>query len=133
MMSLMSLISFASAFAARPARAPTSCIFAASGAEALDRLSGKIQPTLVAVLSDINMPGMDGLQLLGEIKQRFPDLPVMLVTAEHDAAIAEFNVAAATGRLIAPELRLPVRLYDMGRHYKAVKDKWIGFTGGLTE
>jgi TolC family type I secretion outer membrane protein len=56
-----------------------------------------------------------------------------LVTAEHNAAIAEFNVAAAIGRLIAPELRLPVRLYDMGRHYKAVKDKWIGFAGGLTE
>src|SRR5205823_9908184 len=42
-----------------------------------------------------------------------------LVTAEHDSAIAEFNVAAATGRLIAPELRLPVHLYDMSRHYKA--------------
>jgi DNA-binding NarL/FixJ family response regulator len=28
-----------------------------------------------------NMPGMDGLQLLGEIKQRFPDLPVTMVTA----------------------------------------------------
>jgi CheY-like chemotaxis protein len=38
--------------------------FAASGAEALDRLAKEIQPTLVAVLSDINMPGMDRLQLL---------------------------------------------------------------------
>jgi len=56
-----------------------------------------------------------------------------LVTAEHDAALAEFNVAAATGRLIAPELRLPVKLYDMERHYKEVKDKWIGFRGGLSE
>jgi len=46
--------------------------YATSGAEALDRLAGEIEPTLVAVLSDINMPGMDGLQLLGEIKQRFP-------------------------------------------------------------
>jgi CheY-like chemotaxis protein len=35
-------------------------------------------------LSDINMPGMDGLQLLGEIKQRRPDLPVMMVTASGD-------------------------------------------------
>jgi len=58
--------------------------FAASGAEALDRLAGQIRPTLIAVLSDINMPGMDGLELLGEIKQRRPDLPVMMVTAYGD-------------------------------------------------
>jgi CheY-like chemotaxis protein len=58
--------------------------FAASGAEALDRLAGEIQPTLMAVLSDINMPGMDGLELLGEIKQRRPDLPVLMVTAYGD-------------------------------------------------
>ena len=58
--------------------------YAASGGEALDRLAGEIEPRLVAVLSDINMPGMDGLQLLGEIKQRFPDLPVMIVTAYGD-------------------------------------------------
>ena len=58
--------------------------FAASGTEALDRLAEEIQPALVAVLSDINMPGMDGLELLGEIKQRRPDLPVMMVTAYGD-------------------------------------------------
>lgn len=56
-----------------------------------------------------------------------------LVGAEHDAAVAEFNLAAATGRLIAPELHLPVQLYDMERHYRAVKDKWFGFLGGLKE
>ena len=58
--------------------------YATSGAEALDRLAGEIEPALVAVLSDINMPGMDGLQLLGEIKHRFPDLPVLMVTAYGD-------------------------------------------------
>jgi CheY-like chemotaxis protein len=58
--------------------------FAASGVEALDRLAEKIQPAIVAVLSDINMPGTDGLELLGEIKQRRPDLPVMMVTAYGD-------------------------------------------------
>jgi outer membrane protein len=56
-----------------------------------------------------------------------------LVTAQHDAALAEYNLTAATGRLIAPELKLPVQLYDMGRHYKSVKDKWLGFGGGLKE
>jgi CheY-like chemotaxis protein len=58
--------------------------YAASGDEALDRLAGEIEPTLLAVLSDINMPGMDGLTLLGEIRLRFPDLPVMIVTAYGD-------------------------------------------------
>lgn len=56
-----------------------------------------------------------------------------LVTAQHDAAVAEYNVAAATGRLVAPELKLPVQLYDMDKHYKAVKDKLLGFGGGLSE
>ena len=69
----------------REARQGTYVIhFAASGEEALDRLAEQIQPALVAVLSDINMPGMDGLQLLAAIKQHFPNLPVMMVTAYGD-------------------------------------------------
>jgi TolC family type I secretion outer membrane protein len=58
---------------------------------------------------------------------------LQLITSEHDTALAEFTIAAAIGRLIAPELRLPVKLYDMERHYKQVKDKWLGFGGGLKE
>ncbi len=58
--------------------------FAASGEEALALLSDGIEPGVIAILSDINMPGMDGLQLLGEIKRRFSDLPVMMVTAYGD-------------------------------------------------
>ena len=58
--------------------------YAASGAEALDRLATEIEPTLLAVLSDINMPEMDGLELLARIKERYPGVPVMMVTAYGD-------------------------------------------------
>jgi CheY-like chemotaxis protein len=58
--------------------------FAASGEEALDKLADGIRPQLIVILSDINMPGMDGLNLLREIKARRPDLPVMMVTAYGD-------------------------------------------------
>ncbi len=58
--------------------------FALSGEEALDKLAGEIEPQLIVILSDINMPGMDGLRLLREVKQQQPDLPVMMVTAYGD-------------------------------------------------
>jgi CheY-like chemotaxis protein len=58
--------------------------FAYSGEEALQKLDGEIEPQLIVILSDINMPGMDGLSLLERVKQRFPDLPVMMVTAYGD-------------------------------------------------
>ena len=71
--------------------------FALSAAEALERLAGDIEPPLIVILSDINMPGMDGLALLREIKTRRPDLPVMMVTAygdeERRRCAAEYGAA----------------------------------------
>jgi CheY-like chemotaxis protein len=58
--------------------------FANSGGAALEKLAGGIEPELIVILSDINMPGMDGLALLREIKVRQPNMPVMMVTAYGD-------------------------------------------------
>lgn len=58
--------------------------FAGSGEAALDLLADRIEPQLIVILSDINMPGMDGLTLLREIKKVRPDVPVMMVTAYGD-------------------------------------------------
>ena len=43
-----------------------------------------VQPELIVILSDINMPGMDGLGLLQEVKRRHAELPVIMVTAYGD-------------------------------------------------
>jgi CheY-like chemotaxis protein len=58
--------------------------YATSGAEALDTLADGVLAELIVILSEINMPGMDGLELLREIKTRRPGLPVMMVTAYDD-------------------------------------------------
>jgi CheY-like chemotaxis protein len=58
--------------------------FATSGAEALDSLRKGVRPKLIVILSDINMPEMDGLTLLGEIKKEWLDIPVIMVTAYGD-------------------------------------------------
>jgi outer membrane protein len=52
---------------------------------------------------------------------------VSLVQAQHNEAVAEFSVAADIGRLTALDLNLPVQPYDFDKHYKAVRNKWIGF------
>lgn len=62
-------------------------VFAFSGEEALEYLSDneRLQEA-VLILSDINMPGMSGLELLGHIKQKFHKPPpvVMMITAYGD-------------------------------------------------
>ena len=63
-------------------------VFARSGAEALQRLGEEESANVALVLSDINMPGMSGIELLGHIKAKWPDVPVFIVTAYGDSATA---------------------------------------------
>jgi outer membrane protein len=98
--------------------------FAAAVRAAQIALEGTQQEALVGTATTLDVL-IQNQQLLTTQQQ--------LIVAEHDAALAEYNLAASIGRLIAPELHLPVQLYDMERHYKEVRDKWIGFGGGLKE
>jgi DNA-binding NtrC family response regulator len=59
--------------------------FALSGNDALILLGSDNPPNFVYVFSDINMPGMSGLELLENIKDRFPQLKVSMISAYGDA------------------------------------------------
>ncbi len=71
-------------------------VFAFSGEEALSYLNSNSHEA-VLILSDINMPGMSGLELLGHIKQKYHKPPpvVMMITAYGDKE--NFNIAMELG------------------------------------
>jgi CheY-like chemotaxis protein len=59
--------------------------FAQSGSAALQRITDATGVSLILILSDINMPGMSGLELLPKAKAIRPDVPVIMITAYGDA------------------------------------------------
>jgi CheY-like chemotaxis protein len=59
--------------------------FAISAADALARIAGTIEQTLILILSDINMPGMTGLEMLPKVRELRPRVPVIMITAYGDA------------------------------------------------
>ena len=59
--------------------------FAPSAAIALVRAASVADPSLILILSDINMPGMSGLEMLPKVRAERPDVPVIMITAYGDA------------------------------------------------
>jgi CheY-like chemotaxis protein len=59
--------------------------FAQSAAAALECINGASAASLILILSDINMPGMSGLELLPKAKAMRPDVPIIMITAYGDA------------------------------------------------
>ena len=58
--------------------------FAISAKDALARISSIIDQPLILILSDINMPGMTGLEMLPKVRELRPDVPVIMITAYGD-------------------------------------------------
>ena len=77
--------------------------FAISAADALARVAGAIEQTLILILSDINMPGMTGLEMLPKVKEMRPDVPVIMITAYGDAETRRKAIeGGASGLLTKP-------------------------------
>jgi CheY-like chemotaxis protein len=59
--------------------------FAPSAPDALRRAAEVRDPSLILILSDINMPGMSGLDMLPHVRADYPHVPVIMITAYGDA------------------------------------------------
>ena len=77
--------------------------FAISAADALSRIAAPIEQTLILILSDINMPGMTGLEMLPKVREMRPDVPIIMITAYGDPETRrKATEGGATGLLTKP-------------------------------
>ncbi|MGB8398221.1 response regulator [Bradyrhizobium sp.] len=77
--------------------------FANSAADALARIAASIGQSLILIFSDINMPGMTGLEMLPRVKEMRPEVPVIMITAYGDAETKRKALeSGATGLLTKP-------------------------------
>jgi CheY-like chemotaxis protein len=90
--------------------------FALSAAAALEILDGHVGEEIILLVSDINMPGMTGLELLPVVKQRRPNLPVFMISAYGD----QDTVALALQRGADKFLSKPVDFPQLKQEVSAV-------------
>ena len=77
--------------------------FALSASLALARIADADQQSLILILSDINMPGMSGLEMLPKVRAERPNVPVIMITAYGDEDTKRHAIAqGATGLLTKP-------------------------------
>jgi CheY-like chemotaxis protein len=77
--------------------------FANSATDALARIASTIEQSLILILSDINMPGMTGLEMLPKVKEIRPNVPIIMITAYGDPETRRKAMASgATGLLTKP-------------------------------
>ena len=86
--------------------------FARSGAQALE-IVAEAEASLILILSDVNMPGMSGLDFLPKARQARPDVPVIMITAYGDEETRRRAVECGAAGLFTkpidfPELRVVI-------------------------
>jgi len=89
--------------------------FAQSAPEALDRVASAEAARLILILSDINMPGMSGLELLPRAREARPEVPVIMITAYGDDETRRRAIAAGAAGLFTKPIDFPVLRGEIGR------------------
>ena len=82
------------------------CESATNGIEAMQKVK---QSNFDAVITDLQMPEMDGIVLMKELSHHFPDLPVMIMTGQPDDSLVESAISAGAREL----LRKPFEISEL--------------------
>ena len=93
--------------------------FAQSAAQALD-LVAEAKASLILILSDVNMPGMSGLDFLPKARQARPDVPVIMITAYGDAETRRKAVERGAAGLFTKPIDFPELRVEIDRRLEAV-------------
>lgn len=94
--------------------------FAHSASEALTCINASNGPSLILMFSDINMPGMTGLELLPLVRAARPDVPVIMITAYGDAETREKVRAAGAANLITKPIDFALLKAEIDRRLAAI-------------
>ena len=94
--------------------------FAGSAEEALQRVTSLGEETLILVLSDVNMPGMSGLELLPKIRAARPDVPVIMITAYGDADTERQAIERGAAGLMAKPIDFSALRQEVDRRLAEV-------------
>jgi CheY-like chemotaxis protein len=92
--------------------------FALSAADALERVRAA-EAKLVLILSDINMPGMSGLDMLPHARLERPDVPVIMITAYGDDETRRKAAEAGAAGLFTKPIDFPELRGEIGRRLDA--------------
>ncbi len=77
--------------------------FAGSGPQALGLIAAAGERDIILLLSDVNMPGMSGFDLLARARALYPGLPVVMITAyDDDATRQRAEMGGAEGLIAKP-------------------------------
>jgi CheY-like chemotaxis protein len=90
--------------------------FALSAAAALEKMDDAMAGEIILLVTDINMPGISGLELLSLVKALKPDLPVFMISAYGDGE----TMAQAAARGASKFLTKPVDFPALKREFSAV-------------
>lgn len=98
-------------------------LFAFSGEEALEVLESKTPPDVMYIFSDINMPGMSGIELLQHVKKHYPEIKVSMISAYGDSENYNRAIDSGAKEFFTKPINFETLKQEVQKEYNKNKDE----------